>query len=73
MQPMLVKNYGQFADIHLPVQAVLDALTKDKKNTSQNLVLILPTGKEALISRVEVGNDMAFRGQLESAIAGLLT
>lgn len=73
MHPMLVKNYGKFADVHLPVQAVLDALTKDKKNTSQNLVLILPTGKEARISRVEVGNDMTFREQLESAIAGLLT
>ncbi len=71
MRPMLAKNFSAFSSTEVPVDAMLTALTKDKKNTSQNLVLILPVGKAAKIGRVEVSNDAAFHSQCEAALAGL--
>lgn len=67
----IAKNYGEFGATRVPLDAMLDALTKDKKNTSSSLVLILPVGEEAKIQRVEVAPDAAFREQCETALRGL--
>lgn len=71
MHPMLEANYREALSVSLPSGPVLDALTKDKKNTSSSLVLILPVGEQAEISRVEVANDGDFAGQLEKALREL--
>ncbi len=63
MHSALRKNYGEFANTPIPVDAMLSALTKDKKNTSSRLVLILPCGDAARVERVEVASDDVFRAQ----------
>lgn len=65
MHPALRKNYEAFADTAIPVDAMLAALLKDKKNTATNLVLIFPVDGDAHIERVPVPSDAAFRGQCE--------
>ena len=45
---------------------MLSALKKDKKNTAQNLVLILPVGKNAEIKKVELIFDKAFIMQCQT-------
>ena len=73
MHPALRKNYGEFANIPIPVDAMLSALTKDKKNTSSRLVLILPLGDAARPERVEVASDDAFRAQCVQYLRELRT
>lgn len=71
MQPILRKNYAQFAATPIPLDALLSALTKDKKNTSTMLRLIFPVGADAAIQRIEVAPDDEFRAQCKTFIAGL--
>jgi 3-dehydroquinate synthase len=71
MHPVLRENYAMFAEIRIPVEAMLAALTKDKKNTATRLVLIFPVGEETKVQRVEVEPDAAFRSQCEEYLAGL--
>jgi 3-dehydroquinate synthase len=63
MGQMLRKNYGDFRRLPIPLDPLLSALTKDKKNTSSALVLILPVGEPASIQRHEVQGDAVFRSQ----------
>ena len=63
MHPVLCKNYASFANTPIPLDRLLPALLKDKKNTSSKLVLILPVGAMAAIERVSVAPDEEFRGQ----------
>lgn len=63
MHPVLRRNYGEFAKMPIPVDDMLSALTKDKKNTGSHLVLILPCGEEARVERLEVVADDGFRSQ----------
>ncbi len=71
MQPLLKKNIGAFATTQIPFDAMLSALTKDKKNTASQLVVILPVGKDAAIQKVPLDNDPTFRSQLQAALAGM--
>lgn len=73
MHPVLAANYREALTVPLPARPILDALTKDKKNTTSSLVLIFPVGEKAEVSRVEVANDAGFADQLEQALAGLRT
>jgi 3-dehydroquinate synthase len=73
MRPALRKNYAPFATTRIDLGAMLSALTKDKKNTSSKLVLILPVGDERMIQRVEVPPDEVFQGQCRQALAELAT
>jgi len=41
---LLFNNYKDFADIEIDGNAVLQALTNDKKNTSTKINIILPAG-----------------------------
>ncbi|MDB5810202.1 MAG: 3-dehydroquinate synthase [Betaproteobacteria bacterium] len=71
MHPILRRNYQQFAATPIPVDALLAALTRDKKNTSTMLRLIFPVGDDASIKRVDVAPDKAFRAQCETFISEL--
>lgn len=69
MHPVLRKNYAAFVAINIPVDAMLDALMKDKKNTATKLGLIFPVGEDAHIERVQVPPDELFRSQCEQFLA----
>lgn len=63
MHPILRKTYDHFAASEISVGRVLEALTKDKKNTDTMFGLIFATGAEAEIQRVQVPRDAAFQAQ----------
>jgi 3-dehydroquinate synthase len=65
MHDVLRKNYAPFARTSIPLDRMLPALLKDKKNTSSKLVLIFPVGPEAAIERVEVAPDAEFQAQCQ--------
>lgn len=69
MHSTLRKNYEAFENIPIPIDGLLDALMKDKKNTGTRLVLILPKGERARLERTEVIADDVFRAQCEQALA----
>jgi 3-dehydroquinate synthase len=71
MRPLLVDNCADFRATPIPFEAMLSALTKDKKNTASQLVVILPVGQVAAIEKVAVNNDAVFQAQLRSALSGL--
>lgn len=71
MQPLLAMNFHAFRETSIAFDAVLSALTKDKKNTATQLVVILPVGEEAVIQKVAIDNDAAFHQQLLTALTGI--
>ncbi len=71
MHTILRKNYEQYAKAQIPVDAMLAALMKDKKNTSTMLGLIFPVGADAAIQRVQVPPDEIFRSQCVQFLARL--
>lgn len=71
MGGILAVNIGKFARHPVPLDKMLAALTKDKKNTSTHLVLILPVGEEARIEQVKVAGDDIFHVQVAEALAAL--
>ena len=71
MHPVLQKNYEMFVKTEIPVDALLSALMKDKKNTSTMLGLIFPLGSEADVQRVQVPPDETFRTQCISYLEEL--
>lgn len=71
MHPTLRKNYAAFTNTSIPLDAMLSALMKDKKNSTKKVVLILPVGNEARIERIEVTPDDVFRSQCETSLREL--
>jgi 3-dehydroquinate synthase len=71
MHATLRKNYLDYSGVPIPVESLLSALMKDKKNTSTMLGLILPVGENAAIQRVQVPPDEAFRAQCTSFLESL--
>lgn len=71
MHGILRKNYGDYAKTPIPLDAMLSALMKDKKNTSTMLGLIFPVGEDAAVQRVHVPPDDIFRTQCADFLAGL--
>lgn len=71
MHTTLRKNYTDYAATPIPLDPMLAALMKDKKNTSTMLGLIFPVGAEAAIQRVQVAPDDTFRAQCINFFAGL--
>jgi len=63
MHPVLRRNYAFEAATPIPLDRLLGALMKDKKNTSSALVLVMPHGPDARIERVQVAPDEVFRAQ----------
>lgn len=70
MHPILRRNYRNFSSTPIPLDAMLSALTKDKKNTSTMLGLVFPVGEQAEMKRVLVAPDSEFRAQCEQFFAG---
>ncbi len=66
MHPTLAKNYAAYRDVVIPLDRMLDALAKDKKNTSAQLGLIMPMGGQASIERVYITPDEVFRADLQA-------
>ncbi len=69
MHGVLRKNYANFANTVIPLDALLAALMKDKKNTATKLVLIFPLGDDARIERVQVDADELFRAQCQQFLS----
>lgn len=65
MHTVLRRTYDAFSATPVPIDQMLAALMKDKKNTTSKLVLIFPLGDQARIERVEVPPDDIFRAQCE--------
>lgn len=69
MQSILRKNYAEFANTRISVDALVAALMKDKKNTATKLVLIFPIGDEARIERIQIEADATFYSQCSQFLA----
>ena len=63
MHSVLSKNYLRYISTKIPVDQLVAAIKKDKKNTAESLVLIMPVGDEAKIQKVEVLADDEFSKQ----------
>lgn len=68
MHAVLRRNYAGFAPTAVPLDALLAALMRDKKNTSSALRLIFPVGPDAVIEAVLVPADASFRLQVEQSL-----
>ncbi len=68
MHDVIRKNYACYAGVDIPEEDMYRALKKDKKNTTDKLVVILPVGEDAAIGRVEVKPDSIFQEQLWQAL-----
>lgn len=71
MHPTLRALYGEYGKTPLDVEAVLDAMARDKKNTSSALGLILPSGPHARIQRILIDRDDTLLAQLRAVVSGL--
>lgn len=71
MHGVLYKNYSDFLNVPIPLDALLAALMKDKKNTATELMLIFPVGDLAQVQRVKVPPDDVFRNQCRQFLEGL--
>ncbi len=65
MQPVLKANYSAYANVDVPLDGFIEALQRDKKNTVDKLVLIMPLGEKAEVQKVKMDNDLEFRNQCE--------
>ena len=63
MHGVLRKNYTDYLDTKIPLNLLISALKKDKKNTVENLMLIFPVGDFAAVEKIAVKADMAFESQ----------
>ena len=59
MHNTLVKNYNLFSNCEVPLKPFFDSLSKDKKNTSTGLKLILPDNDKLFIDVYK--NDSVFK------------
>lgn len=71
MRDVLLQNYQDFKHIPIPLNDMLAALMKDKKNTSTELVLIMAVGDKAEIKRVGVPPDRLFENQCKQFIEAM--
>lgn len=71
MHPVLHRNCAGFSGIRIPLDELLAALMKDKKNTSTTLGLVFPVGEKAAIRRLQVPPDDAFRAQCRKYLVEL--
>jgi len=71
MHFVLQQNYGDYGKVSVPLDLMISALMKDKKNTSTQLGLIFPVGPDADIQRVLVAPDEFFRSQCAEFLMAL--
>ncbi|MBA2725988.1 MAG: 3-dehydroquinate synthase, partial [Actinobacteria bacterium] len=70
MRPVLALNYAGYENTPIPVEALLDAIARDKKNTASALRLVLPD-KEGRLALVDQMADAAFRSAGEDYLEQL--
>jgi len=58
MHETLQKNYGDFSHYEIPINLLIDALSKDKKNSSHSLKLILPNNEKLFIDSYKNNNQL---------------
>ena len=68
MHPPLRRNYDGFERVDVPVDKLLEAIARDKKNTGSDLTLILPDS-QSRIEKVRVAPDDAFRDACRDFLA----
>ena len=73
MHPVLKKNYKDYENVKIPVDKMIDAIKKDKKNIKDNLVLIMPVGDKANVEKIKVKPDSIFVDQCETFLNSLNT
>lgn len=66
MHALLKENYYLYKKYPIHIDLMYSALMKDKKNVSNKFVLILPSGEDAKVNRVEVINDEVFNNHCRS-------
>ena len=71
MQGVLSKNFSPYASVQIPIQPMMAALVKDKKNSSIELGLILPIGDRADIKKIMIEPDAQFQQQLADSLSAL--
>ena len=71
MHSVLSKNYALYKSIEIPLDKLISALKKDKKNTAERLVLIMPMGDDASVQKIEVLADENFSAQCERFLRSL--
>jgi 3-dehydroquinate synthase len=71
MHTTLRSNYAPFAGSSIPLDALLAALQKDKKNTATQLGLVFPLGEDAAVSRVNLTSDRQFAEDCRVFLEGL--
>ncbi len=57
MRPVLQSNYYEYRNTRIPFDAFFSALSKDKKNTSDDFVFILPSGDDAKIQKHSISRN----------------
>ena len=67
--PTLKKNYRDFLAVKIPLEKMLTAISRDKKNTASAMVLIL-RNKDGVFAKTEVKNDAVFKAGLEAFFEG---
>ena len=63
MHGVLRKNYQSYISTKIPLDQLVSAIKKDKKNTAESLVLIMPVGEDSRVKKVEVTADKVFSEQ----------
>ena len=71
MRTALKKNYQTLAHVPIPLDASMNALLKDKKNSSTELGLILPVGEQAKIEKVMIPPNEEFVDQFRQALGAI--
>jgi 3-dehydroquinate synthase len=71
MQLVLAKNFSPYASAEIPIDSMMSALMKDKKNSSNELGLILPMGEQAKIKKIMIAPDAQFQQQLADSLSAL--
>ena len=66
MRDVLRKNYEGYLNISISLKGMIEALKKDKKNTSSRLSLILPYGDNVVIKKFEISLNQEFISQCNS-------
>ena len=73
MHKVLFNNYQDFKTVPIPIEKMLLALSKDKKNTRTELKLIFPIGEFAKIEKVSIKFDDNFRNQCKIFLESMLS
>jgi 3-dehydroquinate synthase len=71
MQPVLRKIYSGYEKMSIPLDNLISALLKDKKNVGNMLGLVFPVGEGAKIQKSMVPSDDNFRSQCKKFLVDM--